>query len=180
MATQSMTQSEVRRRPKRRSGGNRSSSGEQLSTSSTSALIARDGSEIETTMGNFIKSCPILQEDRLHERAGRRAVLGMFRAIEQEQIEAQLPPPRIDPYYWDDTFDGDAVMTPLKHKMYDFGRWMANTCWGGVRFAGEVLVEFFGLNRSHYQSIVDQIERENAMKKQRKLLSRQVSFYFYR
>ena len=155
--------STVTRRRTARSGGG---------SASTSALIERDGT-VETQMGKFIASCPILQEDRLQERAGRRAVLGMFRAIVAEQIDAKTPPAPHVPYYWDDDFDGDALTASLKHKAYDFGRWLVKTCWDGIYFAGEVMVEFFGLNRSHYQGIVDQIERENAMKLQRKLLSRQ-------
>ena len=80
-------------------------------------------------------------------------------------------PERFGPYYWTDSERKDTAGASVY--LLDNAKWTAFKIWRGMDFAGLVLLDFFGLNKSRYQWVVDAAEREEREKEQRELEERQ-------
>ena len=57
-------------------------------------------------------------------------------------------------YYWDDDFEGNSDELD-KEKVWHNIHSMGYSTFKGMEFAGEIAANFFGLNQSKYQWIID-------------------------
>lgn len=70
----------------------------------------------------------------------------------------------VEPYCWEEGGDAEAdTVKRLRHTVH----WAGYQVFYGMEFAGEVLAEFFGLNKSKFQDILDQAERDKQAEKER-------------
>mmetsp|Transcript_2722 Transcript_2722/g.7471 ORF Transcript_2722/g.7471 Transcript_2722/m.7471 type:complete len:188 (+) Transcript_2722:56-619(+) len=77
-------------------------------------------------------------------------------------------PPR-DPYYWEDDYPTPVGEVPVGTRLTHTAHWTGVKVFEGMEFAGEMLAEFFGLNKSKFQWVIDQVEREKEEARQREL-----------
>ena len=76
-------------------------------------------------------------------------------------------------YYWDDDFDGNPDELGTKEKVWHNIHSMGYSTFKGMEFAGEIAANFFGLNQSKYQWIIDAKKKEEAEKERALLEYRQ-------
>ena len=76
-------------------------------------------------------------------------------------------------YYWDDDFDGNPEELDTKEKVWHNVHSMGYSTFKGMEFAGEIAANFFGLNQSKYQWIIDAKRKEEAEKERALLEYRQ-------
>ena len=67
-------------------------------------------------------------------------------------------------YYWDDDFDGNPDELDTKEKVWHNVHSMGYSTFKGMEFLGEIAANFFGLNQSKYQWIVNAKKKEEAEK----------------
>ena len=75
------------------------------------------------------------------------------------------------PYYW--SSDERASSAGVAGRAWDAAKWSAFKTYRAMDFAGLVLIDFFGLNHSRYQWVVDAAEREKREQEQEELEERQ-------
>ena len=76
-------------------------------------------------------------------------------------------------YYWDDDFEGNPDELEAKEKVWHNIHSMGYSTFKGMEFAGEIAANFFGLNQSKYQWIIDAKKKEEAEKERALLEYRQ-------
>uniref|UniRef100_A0A7S3PRD9 Uncharacterized protein n=1 Tax=Aplanochytrium stocchinoi TaxID=215587 RepID=A0A7S3PRD9_9STRA len=100
---------------------------------------------------------------------GRERFYEFMEETEREQEKEKVDdgydsddPESWGPYYWSTDENGtlQKIDASAKDKVVDNIKYYSFKASRGVNFAGEVLINFFGLDQSKYQWMIDQIERE--------------------
>ena len=71
------------------------------------------------------------------------------------------------PYYWSDEARRESA--GAAERAWDAAKYAAFKSYRAMDFAGLVLLDFFGLNQSRYQWVLDAAEREKRQKEQEEL-----------
>lgn len=71
-----------------------------------------------------------------------------------------------EPYYWEDGYTGEEPGVPTQ--VWHTTHWLGYKGFLAAEFMGEVVADFFGLNQSKYQWVLDQLERDREREEARK------------